>query len=1570
MPKRTLEVTLPQMGESVTEGVVGMWRKRVGEQVNAGEVLVEVQTDKIDAEVPAPESGTLSKILAEEGQTVAVGAGLAEIELGQSGNGQSAAPSAPAEADPVGATETREPAEATETPEPNEATEVSEPASPQPVAKVIEVPLPQMGESVTEGVVGSWLKKVGDPVNAGETLVEIQTDKIDAEVPSPASGTVTEILVPEGETVAVGAVLARVTGSSDKPTTATRVAPPPAVEAPSADPTRSEAALEATPLARRRAALDGVDLGAVSGSGPHGFVRGTDVSAAAEPTAVAAAPEIQPIKGTRLALVKAMEESLATPTATSFRTIEVGTLEARRSQLNQALAGRQPEVKLSYTHMIAFALTWAARQMPVFSTSFARAENPLDALDRSYQSQLDALQGLRRAVAEILTSEKRLELRAEELRVSQQKFSSKGALAGQQGQDELAKLTGNNSDAAAIQLRSLEEELQQLRNEERELQITAERLNGEAEALRTKREILKAQYAGARASERSENAGNRPEGAVPSRIVKPDVNLGLAVDVERAEGGRFLLVPVIKEAQRLDFPTFRDRYEEVVTKTRTGTLQVDDLQGATITLTNPGGVGTVASVPRLMAGQSAIIAMGAIGMPAGLTGLDERSARELGISPVMTVSSTYDHRLIQGVESGMLLRRLEQLLAGGDRFYEVIAESLAVELPPLPIPEVRSAAAPAAGSLPANQELMYAVAAGMSLVKAHRTHGHLAAHLDPLGSEPTGDPALEPETVKLTPELMAAVPAWMMRVMVPGDTLAEALPHMRQTYCGTIAYEIEHISSHEQRVWLRKQIESGVERPPLSPEQQLELFRRLAEVDGFERFLRKTYLGQHTFSIEGLDALVPMLELTITLLAQSGTREVVLGMAHRGRLNITARIVGRSLGEIIAEFESGAYLGGASTGDVKYHYGAEGSYKTASGIEVGIALTHNPSHLEVVGAVVEGRARALQTRRQGAQIGQDTEIAVPVLIHGDAAFTGQGVVTETLNLQSLPGYRVGGTIHIIDNNQIGFTTEPAEGRSTHYASDVAKGYDIPIIHVNADDVEACLDAVRLAVSYRETFHRDVLIDLIGYRRFGHNEGDEPAYTQPLMMERIAHHPPVVQLYGAELVRRGLRTSQEVEQEQARAYQQMADAHAETIKQGGAFLEAAQPTGTMAEESELPSPQTQVPLPELVELDRRLVTLPPGFNVNPKLTRQLGQRARAFEAGGRVNWAQAEALALASLLTEGVSSRLTGQDTVRGTFSQRHLMLSDTKTGEHYAPIQHLPGAKAAIELYNSPLSEMGALGFEYGYGITDRNALVLWEAQYGDFYNNAQVVVDQFVVAGQAKWDQESRLTLLLPHGYEGSGPEHSSARIERFLELSAEGNIRVAYPSTAAQYFHILRLQALAEERRPLVLFTPKSGLRLASVSSSPEELAQGQFQPVLDDPTADHAQVRRLLISTGKISHELAARRDHLGAAGVAIARLELLYPFPAGQVLRLLASYSALEEVLWVQEEPRNMGAFSFVAQRLPEMLPPGVGLGYAGRSQRAAPAEGSMRSHLIEQERVLEEAFAGLQASPPPGSEGGA
>jgi 2-oxoglutarate dehydrogenase E1 component len=1408
LPSKTLAVTLPQMGESVTEGVVGTWRKQVGDQVAAGETLVEIQTDKIDAEVPSPESGRLVRIVATEGEVVAVGGSLAEIEVGASGNGQ-AAPVA-ASAGGVVAPEEGAPS----------------PEGPASRTEVVEVPLPALGESVTEGVVGTWRKQVGDQVAAGETLVEIQTDKVDAELPAPVGGTVTEILVPEGESVSVGTVLALIQpGSVGAAPAASSAKAPAAIPAPAAPETssRSQQEVDATPLARRAAAIAGTDLGAVHGTGPGGLVRRNDVTGRARGTApkVAGTSQTVPIEGSAAVLVEAMEESLRIPTATSFRTIEVPVLEARRRQLKESLQGAgRSDLKVSFTHLLAFALVRAAAQSPVFSAGFASVDGK------------------------------------------------------------------------------------------------------------------------------------------PHKVVRDGVNLGLAVDVERSNGTRFLLVPVIKGAHLLNFPQFHSRYEELVRRTRTGALSVDDLADATITLTNPGGVGTVASVPRLMAGQAAIIAVGAIGLPPGLAHLSPEAAA-LGVKPVMTATSTYDHRLVQGVESGLLLRRLEGLLAGDDKFYETVFTSLELELPPLPVapaatgfptPSGRAEAAP-------DLQLMKAVAAGMSLVKAHRTHGHLAAHLDPLGTEPPGDPSLEPATVGLTPSLMAQVPAEILRVAVPGVTLADALPNMRQTYCGTIAYEIEHISSHEQRTWLRSQIESGADLVPLGETGQKELLHRLAQVDAFERFLRKTYLGQHTFSIEGVDALVPMLEQLIELFAKDGTKEVVLGMAHRGRLNVTARIVGRSLEDIIAEFESGAYLGGASTGDVKYHYGAEGSMRTSDDRQVKVVLTHNPSHLEVVNAVVEGRTRARQTADGRREVVQDTRLAVPVLIHGDAAFTGQGVVTETLNLQSLAGYRVGGTVHIIANNQIGFTTEPSEGRSTRYASDVAKGYDIPIIHVNADDVEACLAAVRLAVRYRATFERDVLIDLIGYRRLGHNEGDEPAYTQPLMMAKIRSHPTPVQVYGAKLAAAGVVTKEQVEEEQASCYQEMVAAHARAVADGGALSVAAQPAGTMSERSQLPEVETAVPIDRLAELDRQLALIPEGFRLNPKLARFFAQRPAAFEKGGRLTWAQTEALAFASLITSGVPIRLSGQDTPRGTFSQRHLVLHDIETGAAYAPIEHLAEATASFEAHNSPLSEVAAMGFEYGYGVTKPHALVIWEAQYGDFFNNAQVVIDQFIAAGQAKWDQESRLTLLLPHGYEGSGPEHSSARIERFLELTAEGNMRVAIPSTAAQYFHLLRLQALVEERRPLVVFTPKSGLRLQAATSSPEELAKGGFRPILEDSSlVDAGQVRRLLFASGKVSHELLARRDRDGLQDVAIVRLELLYPFPEEEVAAVIGRYPKLREVAWVQEEPRNMGAYGFAAPRLQRHLPSGSELVYHGRCQQASPSEGSMSAHLAEQERLLGDALA--------------
>ena len=858
------------------------------------------------------------------------------------------------------------------------------------------------------------------------------------------------------------------------------------------------------------------------------------------------------------------------------------------------------------------------------------------------------------------------------------------------------------------------------------------------------------------------------------------------------------------------------------------------------------------------------------------------------------------------------------------------------------------------------------VAAAMALVKAFRTHGHLAARLDPLGSEPSGDPALDPGGLGLSPEVMAMIPAGVLRIAVPGETLADALPNLQATYCGTIAYEVEHVSDHGQRVWLRQMIESGSHRRPMSREDRIALLDRLIAVEAFERFLHKAYLGQKRFSIEGVDLLVPMLDLIIELSADRGAREVVVGMAHRGRLNVLTHNVGRPYVTIFAEFEGGKKGDGRpaseeeGTGDVKYHHGADGAYRTRSGKAITVALAHNPSHLEFVGPVVDGRARAQQTKRRGQEAVHDPVVAVPVVIHGDAAFAGQGVVAETLNLGALRGYRVGGTMHLITNNQVGFTTDMTDARSTRHASDLAKGFDIPIIHVNADDAEACLAAMRLASMYREEFHRDVLIDLVGYRRWGHNEGDEPSYTQPLMYERIRNHPTARELYAASLVKENLLTAEEAEARNAAAYQRLVE-----IQQGfKASVPQAPGTTSAGVGVKVPSGEvveTAVPAEQLLALNTQLLAVPEGFTVHPKLKRQLDRRIPAMGPEGGIDWGHAEALAFASLLTEGVPIRLTGQDTERGTFSHRHLVLHDAVTGQTITPMARLPGALAAFEVYNSPLSELATLGFEYGYANAAPETLVLWEAQFGDFINGGQVIVDQFIAAGLSKWGVTNRLTLLLPHGYEGQGPEHSSGRIERFLQLGAEGNFRVANCTTSAQFFHLMRRQARRSRIRPLVVFTPKSLLRLPQASSHLEELTTGTFRPVIDDPDpsvqARAAAVERVVVCSGKIYYDLIAEAVKLGDRRPAIVRLEGLYTFPEDSLKAVLARYPAAEEVVWAQEEPHNMGAWAYAAPKLVALLQSGQELRYSGRPERASPAEGYPNAHAVEQARIVMEALGG-------------
>jgi 2-oxoglutarate dehydrogenase E1 component len=1066
----------------------------------------------------------------------------------------------------------------------------------------------------------------------------------------------------------------------------------------------------------------------------------------------------------------------------------------------------------------------------------------------------------------------------------------------------------------------------------------------------------------------------------PHLIEPAGINLGIAVDVER-KGQRSLMVPCIKGADTLDFKGFHSYYEDLITKTRENKLTADDFQGTNISLTNPGGLGTIASVPRLMTGQGTIVACGSLAYPVEWAHTPPEKVKALGVSKVMTMTSTYDHRIIQGAESGSFLRRIEELLQGGDGFYESVAADFGLDpaivttvhpasasAAPLEAGVGAGAPAPAVGAEPGT-ELLQAVQAGTSLLKAYRTHGHLAANLDPLGSEPKGDPAIQPENLNLTPELMAQVPAEILRIGVEGETLLEVLPRMREAYCGTMGYQIEHLSSHQQRMWLREMIETGWHRKPLDTEEKRALLDQLIAIFGFERYLEKAYLGQKMFSIEGLDAVVPMLSELFEMAHTEGAQEVVIGMAHRGRLSVLAHNVGRAAQSIMAEFEGAkaieavkavAAIPTGGTGDVKYHYGHTGTFRTRDGEEIRVRLYPNPSHLEFVDPVVTGAARAAQTTVESSRLEHDPAAAVPVLLHGDAAFPGQGVVAETFNLQALPGYSTGGTIHLIQNNQIGFTTEPFEGRSTPYAADMAKGFNVPIVHVNADDPEACISAVRLAMAYREHWGRDVVIDLIGYRRYGHNETDEPAYTQPLMAAEIKQHTPVSQLYAEALVSDGVVGADEVEAKKEARQQELKTVH-DDLRQKIETGDFEDPTATGTGEldrTRSPKVETAVTEDVLRELNEALIRVPASFTIHRKLRKPLDKRRQALEEGG-IEFGHAEGLALASLLIEGVHLRLTGQDTERGTFSHRHLVLHDEKTGLRYVPIQNLPDAAAPFELHNSPLSEAACLGFEYGYSAASPNSLVLWEAQFGDFGNSAQVIIDSFITSAEAKWGQMTRLTLLLPHGYEGAGPEHSSARIERFIQLAAEGNIRIANPTTAAQYFHLLRRQAHIAKARPLVVMTPKGLLRLPRAASTREELTGGVFQFVIDDASAETRKdrVERLVLCSGKIYYDIEATPKREEAESVAVARVELLYPFAKAELKRLISTYPSLKEIVWAQEEPRNMGAWSVMQRRMPELLPDGVELGYVGRPPRASPGEGYAVAHTREQERIVLTALMG-------------
>ncbi|MEO6445576.1 MAG: 2-oxoglutarate dehydrogenase E1 component [Gemmatimonadaceae bacterium] len=838
------------------------------------------------------------------------------------------------------------------------------------------------------------------------------------------------------------------------------------------------------------------------------------------------------------------------------------------------------------------------------------------------------------------------------------------------------------------------------------------------------------------------------------------------------------------------------------------------------------------------------------------------------------------------------------------------------------------------------------VAGAAALVDAIRYYGHLAVPLDPLGDPPAGAIELTPEFHGITEEDLATVPA---DALGGGEgTAADVAAHLRQLYASRIAYEIGHIEEDLEREWFRVAIEGPNASVALSPEEKTAVLQRLTEVDGLERFIARAYVNVKRFSIEGTDALVPMLDAAIDGAAGDGAQEVVIAMAHRGRINVLAHILDKPYATIFNEFD-GKHADHASseTGDVKYHLGAVTEKELGGGKRVGVMLVPNPSHLEVVNPVLMGVARS----RIGA-LGGSEQSVLSIAIHGDAAFPGEGIVAETLNMSRLAGYRVGGTLHIIVNNQVGFTTNASDSRSTFHASDLAKGFEIPIVHVSADDVEGCIAAIRLGIRYRAEFGKDFLVDLVGYRRWGHNEGDEPTYTQPARYAKIRQHPTPRQVWGQRLVEEGLVTAEQVEA-MDKALQDRFDEVLAAARRGTELereeREVLRPTPTS-----LPSVDTSVRAETLIALNERLLTWPSDFSPHPRLSKQLERRRDAMGEAGGIDWGHAEALAFASLLAEGVDVRLTGQDTERGTFSHRHAVLNDVNTGRKYTPLQHLPNANGTFEIYNSPLNELGVLGFEYGYSTASPDTLVLWEAQFGDFANMAQPIIDQFLVADRAKWRQDSGVTLLLPHGYEGQGPEHSSARLERFLQLCAEGNLRVVYPSTAAQYFHVLRRQAKQFIKRPLVLMQPKSMLRLPAAASQLDDLSQGRFMPVLDDPTIDaREEVTRLVFCTGKLYYELVAkdRPQHL-----AVVRVEQLYPWPHEDVTRVVDMYPNIAEVVWAQEEPKNMGAWTFVAPRLRASAGNALIIRYIGRPERASPAEGYSSTHAVEQARIVTDVHA--------------
>jgi multifunctional 2-oxoglutarate metabolism enzyme len=1043
----------------------------------------------------------------------------------------------------------------------------------------------------------------------------------------------------------------------------------------------------------------------------------------------------------------------------------------------------------------------------------------------------------------------------------------------------------------------------------------------------------------------SMNASYTQADGKPAVVTPEHVNLGLAIDVTKPDGSRSLLVPSIKAAELMDFREFWQAYEDIVRKARNNKLTADDFAGTTISLTNPGGIGTVHSVPRLMKGQGTILGVGAMEYPAEYQGASEETLARLAVSKVMTLTSTYDHRIIQGAQSGEFLRAIHRLLLGEDEFYDKVFESL--RIPYEPVRWVQDIVA-------SHENDISKTARVIELIDSYRTRGHLMADTDPLEYKQRRHPDLDVVQHGLT--------LWdLEREFATGGfggkplmKLRDILGVLRASYCRTVGIEYMHIQDPEQRRWIQGKVETGNDKP--SREEQLRILNRLNAAEAFETFLQVKYVGQKRFSLEGGESAIPLLDQVISAAAEAGLDEAAIGMPHRGRLNVLTNIVGKPYGKVFSEFEGNLDPKSMhGSGDVKYHLGTEGTFTSLSGRQIKVSLTANPSHLEAVDPVLEGYVRAKQDiiNKAGSAF-----TVLPILMHGDAAFAGQGVVAETLNMSQLRGFRTGGTIHLVVNNQVGFTTSPVFSRSSVYATDVARMVEAPIFHVNGDDPEACVRVAQLAFEFRQKFNKDVVIDMVCYRRRGHNEGDDPSMTQPLMYQLIEAKRSVRKLYTEALIGRGDITLEEAEAALKDYQSKLEQVFAETKDS------APKPVSSPGAANVNGHTDEGVPFPAAVntsisdEAVKRIVevhvNLPEGFEAHPRVVPQLQRRAQMV-TDGTIDWAMGETLAIGSLLMEGVPVRLTGQDSRRGTFVQRHHVIVDRHSAKEYTPLSYLSENQATYSVYDSMLSEFAAMGFEYGYSVARPNALVLWEAQFGDFGNGAQTIVDEFISSGEQKWGQHSGVALLLPHGYEGQGPDHSSARIERYLQMCAQNNMTVAMPSLPSSYFHLLRWQAHNPAHKPLVVFTPKSMLRLKAAASAIEEFTHGEFRPVIGDSTVQAGGVKRILVCSGKVYWDLVAHRDKQGITDTAVIRAERLYPLPAAELLREFANYPAAAELRWVQEEPANQGAWPFIALNLPAELG-GRTLSCVSRPASSSPAVGSAKRHEVEQHRVVEEAFA--------------